>query len=111
MSVEIMLSPYDLRLRLFISLKCLFCWQTRRSVFGVVELEVFSKTLQFCFDLFAYRAQHDLAKSINLGILDVRLAFGQWLPALRAQVRSERNLRMVAIWAFDGYWGAFHGIN
>jgi hypothetical protein len=48
-----MLSPYDLRLRLFISLMYLFCRQTRRSVFGVIELEVFSKTLQFCFDLFA----------------------------------------------------------
>ena len=111
MSVEIMLSPYDLRLRLFISLMCLFCWQTRRSVFGVIELEVFSKTLQFCFDLFAYRARHDLARSINLGIFEVRLAFGQWLPALRAQVRSERNLRAVAIWAGDGHWRALHGNN
>jgi hypothetical protein len=53
MSVEVMLSPDDLGLLLFISLMCLFCRQTRRSVFGVIELEVFSKTLQFCFDLFA----------------------------------------------------------
>ena len=62
MSVEIMLSPYDSRLRVFISVKCLFCWQTRHSVFGVIELEVSAKTLQFCFDLFAYWARHDLGR-------------------------------------------------